>query len=119
MKKIFFTLPVFIVIIFLIFSFTNSKEKTNEKTEEYALLKVIERGNLFYIELTKGEQETIYEELEAEPKTRMNWANVTKKMNALNQEGYELKNESLTTIVSGQYGGGYTYESFIFVKKIK
>jgi CRISPR/Cas system endoribonuclease Cas6 (RAMP superfamily) len=100
-------------------SFISKTTSNNAKTEEYAIVDVIERGKRKYIRVTKG----------AEPTTEIEWKKektddkddftpVISALNQLNEQGFELLNSAiaLETISGSSQGARLTY---MMVKKIK
>ncbi len=93
------------------------------RTEEYAIVDIIQLGKRKMIRVTKGSEpstETEWKKLDTD--TRDDYTPVIKVLNRLNEEGYELLNASLAYT---SVGGGSTLftgeprHTFMMVKKLK
>ncbi len=101
MKKTIIISTALIVISITIFGFTQKATSTLSRTEEYAIVDVLEIGKKKYIRVTVGEtptQEVVWEKEKTDQ--RGDFSPVIKELNKLNDQGFELVNVSLayTTI---------------------
>lgn len=92
------------------------------RTEEYAIVDIIQLGKRKMIRVTKGSEPTTETEWKkVDTDTRDDYTPVIKVLNKLNEEGYELLNASLayTTVASSNPVYGDPRHTFMMVKKLK
>lgn len=104
-------------------SYIAKKTTNNTRTEEYAIVDVVQFGNRKYIRVTKGiEPATKAEWKEEKTKDSEDYTPVITVLNQLNEQGFELLNTSLAySTVDGETHTTYgdPRHTFMMVKKIK
>ncbi|WP_018343393.1 hypothetical protein [Cytophaga aurantiaca] len=128
MKKIILISSLVLASAFLLAGFiTNSNQKSavNTRTEEYAIVDVLEQGKKKIIRVTIGEEPAIEREWEKQ-KTDLygDYTPVMKELHALNEKGFEIVNSSLAftpaPVSNGNsFGSGYPRSTFLLRKKIQ
>jgi hypothetical protein len=125
MKKNLVVSGLLIASSFFLLGFVTIGTKQSEvkKTEEYAMVEVIEVVKKKIIRTTIGEepaQEKEWEKTKTDIEGDM--GPVMKELNALNEKGFELVNVSLSysvpTSSQGYSGPGYPRHTFMFKKKL-
>ena len=95
----------------------------NSRTEEYAIVDVVQSGKRKFIRVTKGTDPTTESEWKKEKTDdRDDYTPVITVLNQLNEQGFELLNASLaySTVGGGQFViSGEPRHTFMMVKKIK
>ena len=123
MKKFFLLVVVSLVGIAWLAGFISEKSKATSRTEEYAVLSVVQEGKRNYISLTVGSQPTQEKEFQKEKSAKKyDLAPVIREMENLNQQGFELVNSSTAIIpygVSNDVSGGDPFYTFTFKRKLK
>ncbi len=112
-----------VALSILLSSFIQKSSVQNTRTEEYAIVDVIEDYKTKTIRVTKGTQPAT-DEVWKKEKTEIyeDYTPTIKILNQLNAEGYELVNASLAyTTMSGKYSleGGNPRHTFVMVKKLR
>src|SRR5690606_1480251 len=104
-------------------SYAINTSMSNSRTEEYAIVDVIQSGKRKYIRVTRGTEPTTETEWKKE-KTgdRDDFTPIITELNQLNEQGFELLNASLAyqTISGGNvtlYGDAR--HTFMMIKKVK
>jgi hypothetical protein len=125
------TKPIFILGLILVsvslalssFIHKTPSASPQQRTEEYAIVDVIQTGKRKTIRVTKGTKpsiETDWGKIDTEK--RDDYTPVIDVLNQLNEEGYELLNASLaySTVGGGQTTSwGDPRHTFMMVKKLK
>lgn len=104
-------------------SYISKKTTNNSRTEEYAIVDVIQSGSRKFIRVTKGIDPTTEAEWKGEKtKDSEDYTPVIKVLNQLNEQGFELLNTSLAySTVDSEIRTTYgePRHTFMMVKKIK
>jgi hypothetical protein len=104
-------------------SFINKTILNSSRTEDYAIVDVVQSGKKKFIRVTKGAEPTTETEWKLEKtENRADFTPIIAVLNQLNEQGFELLNASLAyETVSGanfvMYGDAR--HTFMLVKKIK
>ncbi len=114
----------FIILLIGLTSFIHQSHPSSKtRTEEYAIVDIIQYGKKKSIRVTKGTEpstETDWKKVETDKRDDL--TPIIKVLNQLNEEGYELLNASLayTSIGGGStFSYGEPVHSFMMVKKLK
>ncbi len=128
MKKIILTSTILILSSFLLAGFinnSNNNNSANARTEEYAIVDVVEIGKKKIIRITVGEEPAIEKEWEKQ-KTEIagDFTPVMKELHALNEKGFEIVNSSLAYTPSSMSSGntitpGVPRSTFLLRRKLK
>lgn len=126
MKKTIVLSSLLVVCTILLAGFINSSDKasiTNTRTEEYAIVDVIDYGKKKIIRVTVGEEPVQEKEWEkTKTETDADFTPAIKELHALNAKGFEIVNSSLAYTspqVSGGYAAsGYPRSTFFLKKKL-
>lgn len=100
-------------------SYITKTTMNNAKTEEYAIVDVLERGKRKFIRVTKGVEPTTETEWKKEKTDdRDDFTPIISALNQLNEQGFELLNCSIAyeTLSGNSTNARLTY---MMVKKIK
>jgi hypothetical protein len=127
MKKTIVISALVIVSSFLLAGFINDSNNNgtaNARTEEYAIVDVIEVGKKKTIRITVGDEPAIEKEWEKQ-KTEItgDFTPVIKELHALNEKGFEMVNSSLAYTSSSTSNGntivyGYPRSTFLLRRKL-
>lgn len=122
-KTIILSVLCLLILSIILSSYITKATLTNSRTEEYAIVDVVERGKTKFIRVTIGINPTTESEWKNEKTNkRDDYTPVIAVLNELNEQGFELLNSSVAyqTIGGGEYlNYGEPRHTFIMVKKIK
>lgn len=118
-KPIILTGLLLLLLSVVLSSYITKTTMNSSKTEEYAIVDVIERGKRKYIRVTKGVEPTTESEWKKEKTDdKDDFTPVISALNQLNEQGFELLNSAISheTISGNSSGARLTY---MMVKKVK
>lgn len=122
-KSIILTGLLLLTLSVVLSSYITKTTMAGSKTEEYAIVDVIQSGKKKFIRVTKGTEPATESEWKKEKTDdRDDYTPVITVLNQLNEQGFELLNTSLayTTIGGGTIPMyGEPRHTFMMVKKIK
>lgn len=107
-------------VAFAFMAFTNFTPDVPARTEEYALVSVIQDGKRNYISITVGSlptEEKEFEKAKADKKNDM--APIIRELERLNEQGFYLLNGSTAIVPYGQSRGGDLFYTFIMKRKLR
>jgi hypothetical protein len=111
-----------LVLSIILSSFINKTILNSSRTEEYAIVDVIQSGKRKYIRVTKGTEPTTETEWKKEKTDdRDDFTPIITVLNQLNEQGFELLNTSLAyqTVSGNLTMYGDARHTFMMIKKIK
>lgn len=98
-----------------LFAFASHKQTATTRTEEYAVVSVVQVGKKNYISTTVGSKSTEEKEFESEKNAKRNdMAPVIRELEKLNEQGFELVNGSNAAMGTG----GLPFYTFTLKRKI-
>ena len=101
-------------------SYITKTSMNNSRTEDYAIVDVIDNGKKKFIRVTKDAEPTTETEWKREKtEDRDDYRPVLKVLNQLNEQGFELLNGSLAYETSSGGSAGYPRQSYFMIKKAK
>ncbi|MDE0773082.1 MAG: hypothetical protein OSB25_12895 [Salibacteraceae bacterium] len=107
-------------VAFAFMAFTNYTPEVTVRTEEYAIISVIQDGKRNYISTTVGSLPTEEKEFEKEKADKKNdLSPIIKELERLNEQGFYLLNGSNAVVPYGQSRGGDIFYTFIMKRKIR
>jgi len=107
-------------IAFTFMAFTNFTPDAPMRTEEYAIISVIQDGKRNYISTTVGSMPTEEKEFDKEKADKKNdLTPIIKELEKLNEQGFYLLNGSNAIVPYGQSRGGDIFYTFIMKRKIR
>ena len=111
-----------LIISVVLSSFISKTTLNNSRTEEYAIVDVVQSGKRKFIRVTKGTEPTTETEWKKEKTDdRDDFTPVISILNKLNEEGFELLNASVAyqTLSGNVIMYGDARHTFMMIKKIK